>query len=50
VLFWRHARGLSFDGLPARAETQQHHVHRVLAKHPEGSTWREHQDWIRPEV
>ncbi len=47
VLFWRHVRGRSIDGLPARAATAHHHVHRVLAKHPHGGTWRDYQDWMR---
>jgi hypothetical protein len=50
VLFWRHVRGRSFDGLLARAATVHHHVHRVLAKHPHGGTWREYQDWMRAEA
>ncbi len=50
VLFWRHVRGLSFDALLTRAEKQHHHVHRVLAKHPEGGTWQEHQDRMRTEA
>ena len=50
VLFWRQVRGLSFDGLRAGAAKQQHHVHRAPAKHPEGGTWREHQDWMRAEA
>ena len=49
VLFWRHLRGVSFDGLLARAATEHHHVHRVLAKHPEGGTWREYRDWLKAE-
>ncbi len=50
VLFWRHVRGLSFDALLDRAAEEHHHVHRVLAKHPEGGAWREHQDWMRAEA
>jgi len=50
VLFWRHLRGLSFDALLTRAETQHHHVHRVLAKHPNGGTWHDYQDWMRAEA
>ena len=50
VLFWRHVRGLSFDALLARAAREHHHVHRVLAKHPGGGTWRAHQDWMRTEA
>ncbi len=47
ALFWRHVRGLSFDALLARAAREHHHVHRVLAKHPEGGGWRAYQDWMR---
>ncbi len=50
VLFWRHVRGLSFDALLARAAREHHHVHRVLAKHPQGGTWRAYQDWMRTEA
>ncbi len=50
VLFWRHLRGLSFEALLARAETRHHHVHRVLAKHPEGGAWRDYRDWMRAEA
>ncbi len=50
VLFWRHVRGVSFDALLARAAREHLHVHRVLAKHPEGGAWREYQDWMRTEA
>ncbi len=50
VLFWQHVRGLSFDALLARAAKQHHHVHRMLAKHPDGGTWREYREWMRPEA
>ncbi len=50
VLFWRHVRGASFDALLVRAAREHHHVHRVLAKHPEGGAWREYQDWMRTEA
>ena len=50
VLFWRHVRGLSFDALLARATREHRHVHRVLARHPEGGAWREYQDWMRAEA
>jgi hypothetical protein len=50
VLFWRQVRGLSFDTLLARAAEQHHHVHRVLAKHPEGGSWHEYQDWMQEEA
>jgi hypothetical protein len=41
---------LSFDALLARAAREHDHVHRVLAKHPGGGTWRAHQDWMRTEA
>ncbi len=50
VLFWRHVRGLSFDALLDRAAREHRHVHRVLAKHPEGGVWRAYQDWMRTEA
>jgi hypothetical protein len=50
VLFWRHLRGLSFDALLARAAEEHHHVHRVLAKHPEGGSWRTYRAWMRAEA
>ncbi len=50
VLFWRHLRGLSFDALLARAAEEHHHVHRVLAKHPEGGSWRAYRAWMRAEA
>ncbi len=50
VLFWRHVRGLSFDALLDRAARQHHHVHRVLARHPDGGAWQEYQDWLREEA
>ncbi len=50
VRFWPHARGLSFDALLARAAREHHHVHRILAKHPQGGTWRAYQDWMRTEA
>jgi len=50
VLFWRHVRGLSFDALLVRATEEHHNVHRVLAKHPHGGTWRAYRDWMRAET
>ena len=47
VLFRRHLRGQSFDDLLARAAHDHHHVHRVLAKHPQGGGWKEYQAWMR---
>jgi hypothetical protein len=46
ALFWRHRRGQSLDDLLARATHEHHRVHRVLAQHPRGGTWREHRDWM----
>jgi hypothetical protein len=42
ALFWRHRRGQSLDQLLARATHEHHRVHRVLAQHPQGGTWREY--------
>jgi hypothetical protein len=50
VLFRRHVRGMSFDGLLARAANEHRQVHRVLAKYPDGGTWQEHRDWMRAEA
>jgi hypothetical protein len=50
VLFWRHVRDMSVDGLLAHAATAHHHAHRVLAKHPHDGAWREYQDWMRPKA
>lgn len=47
ALFRRQVRGQSFDDLLARAARDHHHVHRVLAQHPQGGTWQEHKDWLR---
>ena len=47
VLFRHHSRGQSFDDLLARAARDHHHVHRVLAKHPQGGGWKEYQAWMR---
>ncbi len=47
VLFRRQARGQLFDDLLARAARDHHRVHRVLAKHPQGGSWKEHKDWLR---
>ncbi len=47
TLFRRHSRGQSFDDLLARAARDHHHVHRVLAKHPQGGRWKEYQAWMR---
>ncbi len=47
ALFWRQLRGQSFDDLLARAARDHHHVHRVLAKHPKGGSWKDYQAWMR---
>ncbi len=47
ALFRHQVRGQSFDDLLARAARDHHHVHPVLAKHPQGGTWQEHKDWLR---
>ena len=43
LMFWRKARGRSLDDLIAHGAADHHHVHRVLAKHPRGATWKNHQ-------
>ncbi len=43
LMFWRKARGRSLDALMAQGARDHHHVHRVLAKHPAGATWKVHQ-------
>ena len=43
LLFWRKARRRSLDALLEQGVEEHHHVHRVLAKHPEGGTWKDHQ-------
>ena len=47
VLFQGQVRGQSFDDLLARAARNHHQVHRVLAKHPQGGSWKEYQAWVR---
>lgn len=46
-LFWRKTRGLSFDDLLDRSARDHHHVQRVIAKHPHGGAWQEHQRWMQ---
>ncbi len=46
VLFRRQLHGQSFDDLLVRGARDHHHVHRVLAKHPQGGSWKEHQTWM----
>ena len=47
VLFRGQVRGQSFDDLLARAARDHHHVHRVLATHPHGGSWKAYQAWMR---
>ncbi len=47
ALFRRRVRGQSLDDLLARATHDHHHIHRVLAKHPQGGSWKEYQAWMR---
>ncbi len=47
ALFQRQRHGQSFDDLLARAARDHHHVHRVLAKHPQSGCWKEYQAWLR---
>ena len=47
ALFRRQVRGQSFDDLLARAARDHRHVHRVLAKHPQGGSWKAYQAWMR---
>ena len=49
VLFWLKVRGLSFDDILEKIEHEHHHVHRVIAKHPLGGKWKEHQQWLEEE-
>ena len=48
-MFWWKARGKSLDDLMAQNEHEHHHVHRVIAKHSLGGTWREHGLWMKEE-
>ena len=49
LLFWLKARGMSLDDLLVRGGHEHHHVHRVIAKHPLGGTWKEHSRWMAEE-
>jgi len=37
--------GKSFDELFADQDRAHHHVHAVLARHPQGGTWRDFRRW-----
>ncbi|MFQ5466802.1 MAG: hypothetical protein ACE5DS_01595 [Kiloniellaceae bacterium] len=49
-MFWRAAGGRSFDALLDRSADQHHRVNRVIAAHPKGGAWREHQAWMRADA
>ncbi|MCZ6634845.1 MAG: hypothetical protein O7G87_15695 [bacterium] len=49
LLFWQKMRGLSFDDILGKIDHEHHHVHRVIAKHLLGGTWKEHQQWMEEE-
>ncbi|HJO71922.1 MAG TPA: hypothetical protein QGG32_03595, partial [Rhodospirillales bacterium] len=50
LLFWRKVRRRSLYTLIEQGTEEHHHVHRVLAKHPEGGTWTEHQHRMSEEA
>ncbi len=50
ALFWKHGGVASLDAQLARDTALHHQVHRVIKKHPEGGTWRQHQAWMREEA
>jgi len=50
ALFWRQVRGKSFEDLLNEDSSLHHQVHRVIHKHPRGSTWQEFQTWMREEI
>jgi hypothetical protein len=45
--FWREVRGRSFEDLLERSLGAHRHVHRALARHPRGGTWKQHLRWMR---
>ena len=46
VMFWRAKAGRGLDQLIGDGEHEHHHVHRVIGKHPEGGSWRQHKAWM----
>ena len=46
LMFWRHRRRRSLDDLLESNEHAHHHVHRVIAGHPLGGTWKQHKTWM----
>ncbi len=49
VMFWRKKASRNLDELISDGESEHHHVHRVIGKHPEGGTWRQHNGWMAEE-
>jgi hypothetical protein len=47
LLMWRQVRGKSFADLLEQDLPLHHEVHRVIARHPKGGTWRRHRSWMR---
>lgn len=43
LLMWKRRAGKSLDELLSDAGAEHMRVHDVLARHPEGSAWREYQ-------
>ncbi len=46
-VFWRAVRGRSFEDLLERSLDAHDHVHRAIARHPRGGTWKQHRRWLR---
>ena len=49
VKFWRKRAGRNLDELISDGGHEHHHVHRVIAQHPKGGTWRQHLAWMTEE-
>ncbi len=47
LMFWRKVRGLSFDDLLEQSHREHRHVLKMIASHPHGGTWKEHQKRLR---
>ncbi len=45
-MFWRAASGRNLDQLFEADNHLHHQVHRVIAKHPAGGAWAEHNAWM----
>ena len=46
IMFWQKLRGMSFDDVLTEIDRVHHHVHKVIAEHPQGGTWQKHQQWL----